>query len=229
MRAFLLLTLFLSANVYAAKPVKKTKEKTPLVEERIYSVPQTKPEILIGNQSPLPERKTELRADRLYYAGLSVSGLTYKIPSLISNAPEFKQELVGIVLGRKTANNLFYYRGHFELDGEWMRFKRSSSVFEQKINLFQADIIQNVDLAWSVKRRMFFSAGIGVAPVIILGEQSVFGNSFTHFGATGILKLNFIVPVKNKFEMDLGLKGQWGKVGGHELYLSSLSLGINFE
>jgi len=229
MKAFLLVALIFSSNAFAAKVKKEKKQKAPVVEEKIYSVPQAKPEILIGNQAPLPERRLDLRPDRLYYAGLSVSGLTYKIPSLISNAPAFKQDLAGIILGRKTANTLFYYRGHFEIDGEWMRFKRSTSVFEQKLNLLQVDLIQNVDLAWSLKRSLFFSAGIGIAPVIILGEQSVFGNSFSHFGATGVLKLNFIVPVKNKFELDFGLKGQWGSAGGHELFLSGLNLGLNFE
>jgi len=229
MKMLIVAAIFFSTSAFAAKTVKKTKETKPVEIEKIYSVPQTRPEILIGDQAPLPERKKELRADRLYYAGLTFSGVTYKIPSLIPNAQEFKQELAGVALGRKTANNVFYYRGHFEIDGEWMRFKRKSSVFAQKINLFQLDLIQNVDLAISLKHSLYFSTGIGIAPVMILGEQSVFGNSFTNFGATGILKFDFIVPIKNKFEVDLGLKGQWGKAGGHELYLSSVHLGINFE
>lgn len=230
----LFISLAVSGQTGVETKKKKTKAKpkateTKVEEHKIYSVPETKPEILIGNQSQLPPARTTARADKLYYFGISKSALTYKIPSLINPASDFQQDLVGIVLGRKTANNLFYYRGHLEMDAEWMRFKRTTSVFEQRINVFQFDLIQNVDLAWSLKHSVYFSAGVGIAPMYLLGEQSIFGNSFSDFGASGIIKFDLIFPFKRFYEADLGLKGQWGRVGGHDLFLSGLNLGINFE
>jgi hypothetical protein len=236
MKVLLISFLLFSVSAHAAKKSKATKsnidkrvDKRVNEEQKIYSVPETKPEILIGNQSQLPPVRTTGRADKLYYVGISKSALTYKTPSLINPASEFKQDLIGISLGRKTANNLFYYRGHFEMDAEWMRFKRTSSVFEQRINVFQFDLIQNIDLAYSLKHSVYFSAGFGVAPMYLLGEQSVFGNSFAELGGSGILKFDLIFPFKKFYEADLGLKTQWGRAGGHDLFLSSLNLGINFE
>lgn len=219
MRALIVFIFLISSNIYAAKKN----------EVKVYSVPETKPEILIGNQSKIAEKKSEQRPEKLFYLGLSVNALTYKVPSLLPNANDFKQDLPGVAIGRKVVNDLFYYRGHFELDAEWMRFKRTSSVFEQRLNVVQIDVVQNIDLAWSLRHSVFFSAGLGVAPMYVLGEQSVFGNSFDHFGMSGIIKFDFIFPFKNKDEFDLGLKGQWGRAGGHGLFLSGLNLGLNFE
>lgn len=197
--------------------------------DKIYTVPAAKTEIMIGRDVPIQTQNADARSRNLFYAGITRGSLTYKLPAL-NNAPaDFSPALIGISLGRKAANEIYFLKGYFELNGEWQSFKRELGVFSQKLNVFQLSIIQNVDLAWSIKKALFFSGGIGLTPVYLTAEQSVFGNSISHLGAMALLKFNVIFPVQQKYEYDLGLKFGWGNVGGIEIFISTLSLGINFE
>jgi hypothetical protein len=181
------------------------------------------------NQAPPIKKLSEIRPQHLFYVGLTRGSLTYKLPSLLMGDNRFSPNLVGINIGNKTGNELYLYKGYYEISGEWQGFKRESGIFSQKINVFQINLIQNVNLAWSFRNSLFFSAGLGVAPVYLTAEQSVFGNSVSHFGAMGLLKADFIFPLKKNIEVDLGMRGGWGSVGGREIFMSNLNLGLNFE
>lgn len=212
---------------YAFAVKDKSKDKNDL--DKIYSVPIKKSEILIENPSPLMAKNYNERPAHLFYLGIVRGSLTYKLPTLNGLTTDFSPSLVGMSAGIKTANNLYLFKGNLELDGEWQSFKRESGNFSQKLNVFQLNVIQNIDLYWSSKRSFFFSAGLGFAPVYLTAEQSIFGNSYSAFGAMGLLKFDFIFPIKRKYELDLNLKGGWGNVGGHEIFLSTVGLGLNFE
>lgn len=223
MRIFILFFLmFLSVNGAFALSEKKT-------EDKVYTVPIAKSEILIEKSAPPLKKISNERPASLYYAGIVRGSLNYKLSTLRGDTTHFSPTFVGVNAGIKTANHFYLFNGYFQLDGEWQNFKRESGVFSQKLNVFQIDLIQNVDLYWSSKRLFYFSAGLGVSPVYLTAEQSVFGNSFTSFGAMGILKFDFVFPLKSKDEIDLGLKGGWGSVGGREIFLSTLGLGVNFD
>ena len=106
---------------------------------------------------------------------------------------------------------------------------RLSGIYFQKLNVYQLSIFQNVDLYCSKNQTFFFSAGLGISPLFLTAEQSVFGNSETLLGGMGLLKFDFIFPFKNQYEWDLTLKSGWGNVGGHKIFISNIGLGINFE
>lgn len=223
MKKILILFLFcFFVSVYAANDEKKNHDK-------IYIVPAPKAEILIGHDTPIQMRSPEDRPQNLFHIGLTRGGLTYKLPTLNGEIVDFSPSSIGITLGRKVLNELYFYKGHFELNGEWQSYQRESATFSQKINVFQLSFIQNVDLAWSVNKTLFFSAGLGLTPVYLTAEKSVFGNSISNFGGMALLKFDFVLPIKKIYEYDLGLKTSWGSAGGIEIFISTLSLGINFE
>ena len=139
---------------------------------------------------------------------------------------------------KKTEDQFFLYKGYYEITGEWQRFKRESVIgntvlYSQKLDLYQVNFFQNFDIAWALKHSVFFSAGIGVAPVYLTTEQSVFSNSTSELGYMGMLKGNIIIPIKKTIlkndEIDIGLKIGWGSLGSHEISTTALSLGLNFE
>ncbi len=223
----LILFVFVTSDLYAAR--KKAVVKSQLVsEEKIYDVPQLKSEIQLTNTAPPIKKYSGKRPEHHYYAGLVRGSLTYKIPTLNNGTTHFSPDLVGLSLSLKSADQIYYYKGNYELVGEWQRFKRTTGVFSQKINVFQFNLIQNFDLG-SFKNKIFFSAGLGAAPIYLIAEQSVFGNSLSRVGAMGLVKLDFNLPIKSKLEADLGIKGGWGNIGGDQIFLSTLNLGLNFE
>ena len=196
--------------------------------DKVYSVPSAPSEILIGREVPLLNNRSDNRPQHLFYVGLLSSTLTYKLPSYNSTTSKFSPAFPGISLSRKIADEFRVLKGYFELNGEWESFKRESGIFSQKIHIYKVALIQNIDLARSIKNNFFFSAGLGVAPIYVAAEKSIFGNSISSLGAMGLIKLDFVYPTK-KFEYGLSLKGGWGKVDGNDIYLSTLGLGINFE
>lgn len=224
----MILSLFvLSMSHYAFAAKDKNKDKNEV--DKIYSVPITKSEILIENPAPLMEKNANERPAHLFYLGIVRGSLTYKLPTLNGLTTDFSPSLVGVSAGVKTANKFYLFKGNLELDGEWQGFKRESGGFSQKLNVYQLNVIQNLDLYWPSKRSFYFSAGVGLAPVYLTAEQSIFGNSYSAFGLMGLLKFDFILPIKRKYELDLNLKGGWGSVGAHEIFLSTVGLGLNFE
>jgi len=226
-KIFILSVIFFSAIAMAAG--KKSSSKfAPASKEKIYTVPQVKSEIQLTNSAPPIKKYSGKRPELYYYASLVRGSLTYNIPTLNNGTNHFSPVLVGLNLGVKTSNKLFLYKGNYELSVEWQRFKRTTSIFSQNVNIFQFDLIQNFDLG-SIKNKIFFSAGLGFAPVYLTAEQSVFGNSLSRIGAMGLFKLDFNFPLKSKIEADLGFKGGWGNVGGDEIFLSTINCGINFE
>lgn len=220
-----LCTLSFVTSVYAVTEKKQNKKN----QDKVYVVPAPKAEILIRHDVPIQTKSEEDRPQNLFYVGITRGSLTYRLSSLISSNVDFSPASIGISLGKKVANELHFYKGYFELNGEWQSFKRESGVFSQKLNIYQASFIQNVDLAWSIKKALFFSGGIGLTPVYLTAEQSIFSNSVSSLGGMALLKFNVIFPIKKKYEYDLGLKTCWGSVGGMEIFISTLSLGINFE
>ena len=76
---------------------------------------------------------------------------------------------------------------------------------------------------------MFFSVGLGLAPVYLTVEQSVLGNSISSLGYMGMFKGNLMVPFKKIYEADLALRIGWGSVGGHDISTTTLSLGLKFD
>lgn len=225
---FLLLLLF-SNCVFGLAEKKAEKKSEKKADDKVYTVPQMKSEILLESYAPPLKKNINKRPQNIFYMGITRGSLTYKLPSLISGVSHFSPDLIGVNIGKKTGNALSIFNGNYEVSGEWQRFKREFGSFSQKINVFQLNLIQNIDLAWSFKRSLFFSAGVGVTPVYLTAEQSVFGNSLSKFGAMGLLKFDLIFPFKKQTEFVLSLKSGWGSVGGSEIFLSTVGFGMNFE
>ncbi len=220
-RISLLLFILFSSITLAAEKKK--------VNDKIYAVPVAKPQIEIGSanddQSDIHEKH---RPHDPLYVGILRSALSYDVNSLVANTSKFKPELVGLSIAKKT-NNKIYFKGQFEIGGELQRFSRSAGSVEQKLNLFQINIIQNINLIWSFRNTLFYTAGVGISPVYLTAEKSVLGNSFSELGAMASFKLDMLYPVSARYEVDLGLKAGVGSVGGTSIFVSGISLGLNFD
>ena len=107
MKNIFVLCLFLFAvSVYAKSEDKKNQDK-------IYIVPAPKAEILIGHEVPIQSTSDSYRPQNLFYAGITRGSLTYKLPSFNGVNAAFSPALIGISLGKKVANELYFYKGYF--------------------------------------------------------------------------------------------------------------------
>ena len=235
MKIYLLIILSLFAQDILAATSKKTSKKKEIVEDKVYIVEKTSPEILIGEGPKLVERKNSFykRASELWYVSINRSSLKYSLPAITTNSLSFSPTLVGVTIGKKLADQFFLYKGYYEMSGEWQRFKRESTsgnmTNSQKLDLYQFNLFQNFNVGWALKHSLFFSVGMGLAPVYLTAEQSVLGNSVSSLGYMGMLKGNIIIPMKKSYEADVALRIGWGSMGSHEISATTLSLGLNFE
>lgn len=230
---FSLMILVLSLNEASSSAIinKKSLIKNEKIDDKIYSVDKTSPEILIG-ESRLNSVKN--RPPFLWHAGIVRSNLNYQMTSLTNSSRSFSPHLVGLIVGIKVENQLFFSNGYYEMNGEWQRFNRESLfgnniIFSQNLNLYQINIFQNFLLNFLLRGPALFSAGIGVAPVYLTTEQSVFGNSTETFGYLGLLKVNVAYPIYKNYELDISLKFGEGVVNMQTISTTSLLLGLNFE
>ena len=235
MKIFILIILNLLAQDLLAANFKKTTKKKEAVEDQVYTVEKTSPEILIGESPKLVELKKDLhkRAPEFWYASINRSSLKYSLPVINATSLSFSPALVGLTIGKKQENQFYLYKGYFELSGEWQRFKRESTIGNitnsQKLDLYQFNLFQNFNITWAFQHSLFFSVGIGLAPVYLAAEQSVIGNSISSLGYMGMLKGNIIIPLKKSYEADLALRIGWGSMGSNAISSSGLSFGLNFE
>ena len=232
----LILIFFLSEASYGATTQKKSLKKDIKVENKIYTVKVTGPEIVIG------EKETSIKTDQnikkkpndLWYVGIVRTTLDYQLNSATSNILSFSPHLLGVVFGKKTDFPFFLYRGQYEIEGEWQRFKRESLfgnniVFSQNLDLYQVNFFLNIISNWSRLDSFIFSAGLGIAPVYLTTNQSVFGNSSSELGHMGMLKGGIIYLINKKYELDIALRFGFGKVPPQSISTTSLVLGLNFE
>ncbi|MDD4974373.1 MAG: hypothetical protein PHY93_08465 [Bacteriovorax sp.] len=240
MKILLVSFLLLLSQVTVAATSKKKVVKKKATIDKVYKIENTSPEIIIGEREKLSEKNKNIytRPADLWSVALVRSGLKYQLSSITANSLSFSPILVGLIIGKKIEDQFFLYKGYYEISGEWQRFKRESTIgtnvlYSQKLDLYQIDIFQNINLAWALSHSVFFSVGIGFAPVYLTTEQSVLGNSTSELGYMGMLKGNIVIPLNKRimknYEMDIALKTGWGSVGSHEISTTALSLGLNFE
>jgi hypothetical protein len=198
-------------------------------EEKIFSVPTVKPEINIGDLVPKIKKSSSDKRPDVYFVSLVVSDFSYKQKSLLSNSTSTNPSLFGFNLGRRFSNEVAYFKGNYEIGGEWQNFKRKSGGYSQKLNLFQLNLFQNLNLGSSNKKKVHFTGGLGLAPIYLMGEQSVIANAISDVGFMGTIKFNFIFHYLKNIDYDFCLKTSWGSVNGVEVSQNSLGLGINFE
>jgi hypothetical protein len=231
----LLFALLFSQMTFAAAAKKKPKV-VDISADKTYSVEKTSPEIIIGVKEDLALKNKNIykRPTELWYAAIVRTGLRYHLPSYTGDWLTFSPSSVGFTFGKKTENQFFLYKGHFEISAEWQRFSRqalvgNNSLYSQKLDLYQINIFQNFNLAWTFKHSVLFTIGLGLAPVYLTTEQSVFSNSSSELGYLVIFKTDAIIPLKQNLEIDIALKVGQGTVGSHDLSVLALNLGLNFE
>jgi hypothetical protein len=239
----IILTVLICAQSLAATTKKKSSKKTTQInssEVKVYEIDTKSPEILLGKsrdiQNDENQKKKNIgnRPAEFWSFSLVRSSLTYHLSTIMNNSLDFSPVLIGVNFGKKIENQFFLYKGYYEISGEWQRFKRESLVtnalnFSQNLNLYQINLYQNFNIVWAFKHSALFTVGVGIAPVLLTTEQSVFGNSTSDLGFMGLFKGNMIVPLKHSLEADLSIKLGWGSVAGHNISLTSLGLGLNFE
>lgn len=232
---FLLIVFCMVQSSYAVTTKKSVKKNAAVkTEDKVYAIEKTSPEIVIGENTELTEKNNAAsRPADLWYGALVRSSLNHKLPSVTGSTLSFSPTFIGIVFGKKVTDQFFLYKGYYEVTGEWQKFDREAafgnSTYSQRLNLYQLNIFQNFNVAWVLKHSVFFSVGIGFAPVYVTTEQNFFGNSSSELGYMGMLKGNIVYPLKRNLELDLALKLAWGGVGSHEISASTVNLGLNFE
>ena len=197
----------------------------------IYSVQKAKSEIKLGNledEKGLKNKSNNKKPKNLWYIAINRTHLNHHLPSFTTTPLyDFSPKAVGVTIGRKIENHFSLYTGYYEISGEWHRFERGITTY-QNLNLYQLNFFQNFNIA-KLKRTWFVSVGLGIAPLYLTSEQSVIANSTSETGYVGMLKLNIDYRMKKNLELDFSIKSGWGNAGGHEVSLTSLSLGLNFE
>lgn len=201
--------------------------------EKVYTIENTSPEIIIGTKEAAleKEKKNRYKVKRpsdLWSVALSRTSMRFHLPSFQGAQYSFSPKSLGLSLGHKKENKFYLYQGYYEYSLEYQKLERGTT-YKQALSLYQVNFFQNFDIAWVKKHSLFFSAGVGVAPLFLTTEQSILGNSTTDFGYLIMFKLNTLVPFKNYYEVDFSLKTGWGNASGHEISLTSLNLGLNFE
>ncbi|MDO9181818.1 MAG: hypothetical protein Q7U04_05390 [Bacteriovorax sp.] len=233
---------FLLGQLSAAEIVKKKNQKkniskkTIIAEDKVYAVEKASPEIILGDRErqAVGLKNNTQRPEGFWFVSITRSSLKYKIPSFSSNVLEFSPDFAGFIIGKKISNQFFLYRGYYEISGEWQRFNRegnlgSNTLYSQKLDLYQVNLFQNFNIFWSLKYSLLCSVGIGIAPVFLTTQQSVFSNSTSDLGYMGMIKGNIDFPITHKYEVDLFLKTGWGALDSREISETTLGLGLNFE
>lgn len=198
-------------------------------EDKVYAVKKSDPEIVIGKSDGPDEKKRES-----WCLSLIRSSLDYNLPSAASVSPAFSSDLVGVSFGKKTGNQLFSRAGFYEISAEWQKFIRESNFggklyYSQKLNLYQLNFFQNFYVGNAFKKLVSFSSGVGVAPVYLTSEQSVFGNSTSEYGLMAMINASATFPLYKSFELAFALRAGLGAVGDKKIETASILLGLNFE
>ncbi len=239
----IILTVLISFQTLAAATNKRNLKKTQqsnTSQEKVYEVETKSPEILLGKSRDFQNEDNQMkkvdssRPREFWSFSLVRSSLTYHLSTIMNNSLDFSPDLIGFNFAKKIENQFFLYRGFYEISVEWQRFKRETLIgnalnFSQNLNLYQLNFYQNFNITWAFKHKALFTVGIGLAPVLLTTEQSVFGNSSSDMGFMGLAKGNMIVPIKRSLEMDFSLKLGWGSVASHNISATSIGLGLNFE
>lgn len=227
-----LVSFFVNLSAMAAE---KKKTISATASDKVYAVEKNQAEINIGTGEDLVKTKEKRRLLELWSVSFSRSSLSYRLPSLLGGTPHFSPVLLGVNVAKKMQNQFFLYtHGYWEIGGEWQSFKRESNfnsgvTYSQNLNLYQVNLYQNFNIASAFKHKLYFSVGLGVAPLFLTTDQSVLGNSHSELGYLGMVKMNVIHPIKKSLELDLVLKSGWGNTGDHDLFLATIGLGVNFE
>jgi len=197
---------------------------------QIYELPIVKPEIPWDQIDSSKNVDLFKKKKQRYYIALVRGDLHYHLDSLNSahESQHYRPHFLGLSFGQKTENQFLNGIGNLEIGGEWQKFKSSKNSNSQNFQIFQIHLLQNRDL-WNWRKLLFLSAGIGMAPVYLVAEQSIMRNSVSHFGALVLGQMNISYPLKSGFDIYLGLKSGYGKVGGSEIIISSVHIGMNFE
>ena len=229
--------LSLSGASSAVTSKKKSLKKNVKIEDKVYTVKEASPEILIGEEEEVLIKKVQnvkKRPKNFWYMGIIRTSLDYQLVSATSSKFSFSPYLVGFIFGKKTEFPLFSYNGQYEINGEWQRFKRESlfgnnMTFSQNLDLYQMNFFLNIMASWARINSIVFSTGLGMAPVYLTTDQSVFGYSTSELGYMGMLKGNILYTISKNYELDIALRFGFGKVSTRSISTTSLVLGLNFE
>lgn len=237
-KTILIMAIIFSSNAFSA-PKKKT---APVNKDKTYQVEKNAPQIVIGeeqNSAPIIE---EVKAsDNYWHAEILMTKIEFNLPALTGGSPEFSQNFVGVGVSRKNNNRLLGVKGSLEYGGQWQQYDRTTKVgprgeFSQEINIYQLNIFQNFNIFKAFKETVTMTAGLGVAPVYLTAEQSIYNNSLSELGYQLIAKTNFIFPVKRIFSWtplhlagNVGVVASTGRVASNNMSTLSLALGVDFE
>jgi hypothetical protein len=146
----------------------------------------------------------------------------------VTNTKSFENSLTGLIIGKKTDNQILKHDGNQELSAEWHRYNRDAAStnktsYSQKVDLYEINLFQNFNL------KPYLSWGLGIAPVYLTAEQSILSNSIAEIGYQAMLKLSLTYSLFRTYELDFAFKASAGRVSSNDLKTYALSLGLNFE
>lgn len=242
MKTIILVIFVLVTSSAFAKTKSKKKKAEPVNVDKTYEVEKNAPQILIGekdNSAPIVE--ADRASGNYWHVELLLTDLTFKLPSLNAGSPDFSQNFVGIGVSRKMNHTLLGAKGHLEFGGQWQQFERSTKVgprgdFSQEINIYQINVFQNFNLFRAYSDSVIMTAGVGVAPIYLTAEKSIYNNELSELGYQLMGKANFIFPLKKIFSWEplyfagnVGALVSTGRVASQTFSTLSLTLGVDFE
>lgn len=243
MKTILLVICLLSTTqVFAKTKAKKKKFVAPVAQDKTFQVEKNAPQIQIGEEGNLkPIIEEEKASPNYWHVEILLTNLTYHLPALTGGSPEFSQNFVGVGASRKMENRIFGSLGSLEFGGQWQQYERTTRIgprgeFSQEINVYQLNVFQNFNFLKAFQDSVQISAGVGVAPIYLTAEQSIYNNSLSELGYQLMGKMNFMFPVKRIFSWkplhlaaNVGVVAGTGKVDGITMSTLSLALGVDFE
>ena len=110
MKILLVIILLLGQSTFAATSKKKVAKKKVEPTDKVYTVAQTVPEIIIGEREKLSEKnKTSFKRSKdLWYLAVVRSALRYRLPSLTGSELSFSPNFVGLIIGKKNRRPVFF-------------------------------------------------------------------------------------------------------------------------
>lgn len=239
----ILIAVVFGANAFAAPKAKTKKKKVaPVNVDKTYQVEKNAPQIVIGEDKSSEPIIEEVKASSNYWhAEILLTDVTFHLPALTGGSPEFSQNFVGIGVSRKNDNRLLGVRGNLEFGGQWQQYERTTRIgprgeFSQEINIYQINVFQNFNIFRAFEDSVIMTAGVGVAPIYLTAEQSIYNNSLSELGYQLMGKANFVFPIKKIFSWtplhlagNVGAIATTGRVADHSMSTLSIALGVDFE
>ena len=228
---YILILSLLFQNTFAATK-SKTKETDIDGPVKTYSVSSAGSQLKFDDKV-IPEEKPETSQ---FFFDISRNWMTYSPITLVQGVSSFKEQIVGVEIGKQWNNVILRQNGFLDFSVEWQTYQRTTSNDSQDLNVFAFKVSQNFYIMKLLKNSVNWSIGAGVSPVFSTLSQSSISDSESNLGILFSLKTDFVYPMKKNIlglgileGLNLGLSGSVGEVGSQQMSFSTIKFETLFN